>query len=118
LRCAALRTARRVSVRLDDTNGARRGVDSRCSLTLHMRDGRHIDAEAVTAWQYASITLSAKRLNEALRRDSTRPSYLSVAVAEAGSTPRNDSVSPWRVTMDTHPTRLHSMKGHLDPWEP
>jgi ribosome hibernation promoting factor len=61
--------ARRVVVRLGDTNGPRRGVDSRCSITLHMRDGRHIDVEAVTAWPFASITLAAKRLNEALRRE-------------------------------------------------
>jgi putative sigma-54 modulation protein len=63
------RRARRVSVRLGDTNGPRRGVDSRCSMTLQMRDGRHIDVEAVTAWPFASISLSAKRLNEALRRE-------------------------------------------------
>ena len=61
--------ARRVLVRLGDTNGPRRGVDSRCAITLQMRDGRHIDVEAVTAWPFASITLAAKRLNEALRRE-------------------------------------------------
>jgi putative sigma-54 modulation protein len=72
LACALRRfenRARRVVVRLGDTNGPRRGVDSRCSITLHMRDGRHIDVEAVTAWPFASITLAAKRLNEALRRE-------------------------------------------------
>ena len=61
--------ARRVLVRLGDTNGPRGGVDSRCSITLQMRDGRHIDVGAVTAWPFASITLAAKRLNEALRRE-------------------------------------------------
>jgi len=60
---------RRVVVRLSDTNGPRRGVDSCCSITLQMRDGRHIDVEAVTAWPFASMTLAAKRLNEALRRE-------------------------------------------------
>jgi putative sigma-54 modulation protein len=72
LACALRRfenRARRVVVRLGDTNGPRRGVDSRCSITLQMRDGRHIDVEAVTAWPFASITLAAKRLNEALRRE-------------------------------------------------
>lgn len=64
--------ARRVLVRLGDTNGPRRGVDSRCSITLQMRDGRHIDVEAVTAWPFASITLAAKRLNETLRRELER----------------------------------------------
>jgi putative sigma-54 modulation protein len=61
--------ARRVMVRLGDMNGPRRGVDSRCSITLELRDGRHIDVEGVTAWPFASITLAAKRLNEALRRE-------------------------------------------------
>ena len=61
--------ARRVLVRLDDTNGPRRGVDSRCSITLQLHDGRHIDVEAVTAWPYASITLAAKRVSETLRRE-------------------------------------------------
>lgn len=62
-------SARRVWLRMGDINGPRRGVDSRCSITLQMRDGRHIDVEAVTAWPFASITLAAKRLNEALRRE-------------------------------------------------
>jgi ribosomal subunit interface protein len=57
-----------VQVRLSDVNGPRGGVDSRCSITLHMRDGRHIEVEAMTAWPSASITLAAKRLNEVLRR--------------------------------------------------
>jgi putative sigma-54 modulation protein len=61
--------ARRVMVRLSDMNGPRRGVDSRCSITLELRNGRHIDVEGVTAWPFASITLAAKRLNETLRRE-------------------------------------------------
>ena len=61
--------ARRVVVRLVDTNGPKKGVDARCSIMLQMRDGRHIDVEAITAWPFASITLAAKRLNEALRRE-------------------------------------------------
>jgi putative sigma-54 modulation protein len=61
--------AHRIVLRLSDTNGPRRGVDSRCSITLRLHDGRHIDVEAVTAWPFASITLAAKRLNEALRRE-------------------------------------------------
>jgi putative sigma-54 modulation protein len=63
---------RHVVVRLDDTNGPKRGIDSRCSVTLQLRDGRHINVEAVTAWPYSSITLAAKRLNAALRRELDR----------------------------------------------
>jgi putative sigma-54 modulation protein len=61
--------AHHIMVRLGDINGPRRGVDSRCSITLQLRDGRHIDVEGVTAWPFASITLAAKRLNERLRRE-------------------------------------------------
>ncbi len=61
--------ARQITMRLGDINGPRRGIDSRCSITLQLHDGRHIDVEATTAWPFASITLAAKRLNEALRRE-------------------------------------------------
>jgi len=61
--------ARHATVRLDDVNGPRCGVDSRCSIALQLRNGRRIDAEAMTAWPYASITLAAKRLNAAIRRE-------------------------------------------------
>jgi putative sigma-54 modulation protein len=61
--------ARCVSVRIRDINGPRRGVDSRCSITLTLRSGRHIEAESVTAWPFASITLAAKRLTSTLRRE-------------------------------------------------
>jgi ribosome-associated translation inhibitor RaiA len=83
--------ARRVVVRLGDINGPRRGVDSRCTMTLQLRDGRHIEAEAVTAWPFASITLAAKRLNEVLRREhekaqlSVRPRHRSRFDAPAGA---------------------------------
>jgi ribosome-associated translation inhibitor RaiA len=60
---------RYVTVRFDDVNGPRRGVDSRCAITLQLRNGRRIDAEAMTAWPYASVTLAAKRLNAAVRRE-------------------------------------------------
>ncbi len=64
--------ARRVIVRIRDINGPRGGVDSRCSIILTLRDGRHIEAESVTAWPFASITLAAKRLNAMVRREVER----------------------------------------------
>lgn len=63
---------RRLIVRLADLNGPKRGIDARCSMTLQLRDGRHIAAEAVTAWPFASITLAAKRLSAALRHELER----------------------------------------------
>jgi len=69
--------ARRVIIRIRDINGPRRGVDSLCSITLTLRDGRRIEAESVTAFPFASITLAAKRLASTLRRDieKTRVSF-------------------------------------------
>ena len=61
--------ARYATVRFDDVNGPRRGIDSRCAITLQLRNGRRINAEAMTAWPYASVTLAAKRLNAAVRRE-------------------------------------------------
>jgi putative sigma-54 modulation protein len=61
--------ARHVTVRLEDINGPRRGVDSRCSITLQCRDGRKIDVKATSAWPFASVTQAAKRLSTVIRRD-------------------------------------------------
>jgi putative sigma-54 modulation protein len=63
---------RHVTVRLVDVNGPRRGVDSRCSITADMVDGRRIFVEASDAWPFAAITHSAHRLNESIRRERGR----------------------------------------------
>lgn len=63
---------RRVTVRLVDENGPRRGVDTRCSITADLIDGGPIFLEASSAWPFAAITLAAGRLSEALRRDAGR----------------------------------------------
>jgi len=61
---------RRVKVRLIDLNGPRRrGIDSRCSMTVELVDGGLIVAEATTAWPFASVTCAASRLKEAVRRE-------------------------------------------------
>ena len=62
----------RVTVRLVDENGPRRGVDSRCSMAADLRDGGQCFVEATAAWPFAAITLAAGRLGEALRRDADR----------------------------------------------
>ena len=59
---------RRVIVRISDLNVPRRGVDSKCSITVDLVDGRRIFVDATTAWPSASVTRAASRLNEALRR--------------------------------------------------
>ena len=63
---------RRVKVRLVDLNGPRRGVDSRCSITVDLVDGRRIFVDATTAWPFASVTRAAGRLTEAVRREFRR----------------------------------------------
>jgi hypothetical protein len=64
----------RITVRLIDQNGPRRGVDSRCAITAELVDGRRIFVEAITAWPFASITRAAARLNHALSRELRRRS--------------------------------------------
>ena len=59
---------RHVMVRLADLNGPKRGVDSRCSISVDLIDGRHVFVHATTPWPFASLTKAASRLNAALRR--------------------------------------------------
>ena len=47
---------RRVTLRLIDVNGPRRGVDSRCSIAADLTDGRQIFVDATAAWPFAAIT--------------------------------------------------------------
>ena len=61
-----------IMVRLVDVNGPRRGIDSRCSITVNLVDGRRIFVEADAAWPFTAITHAAHRLNEAIRRDIAR----------------------------------------------
>ena len=58
-----------VMLRLVDVNGPRRGIDSRCSITANLVDGRRIFVEADAAWPFAAITHAAHRLNGAIRRE-------------------------------------------------
>ena len=58
-----------VMVRLVDVNGLGRGIDSRCSISANLLDGRRIFVEASAAWRFTAITHAAHRLNEAIRRE-------------------------------------------------
>ena len=66
------RRVRRVTVRIADVNGPKRGVDSRCSMTVELIDGRQIFVDAISAWPIASIRQAASRLSENLRRKGER----------------------------------------------
>jgi ribosome-associated translation inhibitor RaiA len=63
------RQIHRLTVRISDLNGPRRGVDARCSMTVDLNNGRRIFVDATTAWPFASVTQAASRLSEALRRE-------------------------------------------------
>jgi putative sigma-54 modulation protein len=63
---------RHITVRVLDLNGPKRGVDSRCSMTVDLVDGRRIFVNATTAWPFASVTRAASRLNKAVGRELRR----------------------------------------------
>jgi len=65
---------RRITVRFIDLNGPRRGVDSRCSMSLDLVGGRRIVVEATTAWPFASVAKAAARLNSVVRKEIGRAS--------------------------------------------
>ncbi len=59
---------RRVILRLEDENGPRRGIDTRCVISVELDRGAPIVVEATTAWPTASMTAAARRVNEVIRR--------------------------------------------------
>lgn len=66
------RCVRHVTVRFVDLNGPRRGVDSRCSITVDLVGGRRVFAVATTAWPFASASRAARRVSDAVRRETRR----------------------------------------------
>ena len=74
---------RHVRVRLIDVNGPRKGVDSRCSITADLTEGRRLFVDAMSAWPFAAVTQAARRLNEAARRELARRSARRAASATA-----------------------------------
>ena len=59
---------RRITLRLVDVNGPRRGGDSRCSIAVDLTSGPQLFVDATEAWPLAAITRAASRLGEAIRR--------------------------------------------------
>lgn len=62
----------RITVRLDDINGRRGGVDMRCQVMIHVRGGKTIFAQALSADMYDSIALATRRAETALGRARAR----------------------------------------------
>ena len=86
------RHIRTVHVRLVDLNGPRRGIDSRCSVTAQLTNGRQLFVEATTAWPFSSVTEAADRLSEVLRRVSSCNQPFHVE----SSSRRRRRRSPWK----------------------
>ena len=63
---------RHLRLRMTDVNGPKHGVDARCSVTAQLTNGKQLFVEATTAWPFRSVTQAAGRLNEAIRRISSR----------------------------------------------
>ena len=66
------RRIRRITVRIADVNGPRRGVDSRCSMSVDLIDGGQIFVKAISAWPFAAVSQAASRLSKVLRRTGER----------------------------------------------
>jgi ribosome-associated translation inhibitor RaiA len=66
------RRIRHITVRISDVNGPRRGVDSRCSMSVDLIDGRQIFVKAISAWPFAAVSQAAGRLSKVLRRKGER----------------------------------------------
>jgi ribosome-associated translation inhibitor RaiA len=79
------RRIRRLTVRISDLNGPRRGVDSRCSMTVDLTDGRRLFVNATTARPFASVRQAAGRVSEALRREIGRASTHRGTLESGGS---------------------------------
>ena len=63
---------RRVTVRLTDVNGPRRGIDTRCTIQAELADSSMLVTEATSAWPTAAVTHACRRLNTAMRRHVSR----------------------------------------------
>jgi putative sigma-54 modulation protein len=66
------RRIRHITVRIADVNGPRRGVDSRCSMSVDLIDGGQIFVKAISAWPFAAVSQAAGRLSKVLRRKGGR----------------------------------------------
>jgi ribosomal subunit interface protein len=57
-----------VTVRLEDVNGPKGGVDMRCHATIHLRRGDPIIVEEVEDDLYAAISVAADRAKHVVSR--------------------------------------------------
>ncbi len=61
-----------VSVRLDDLNGPRGGLDKRCGVTISLARHRRLFVEEVSGDAYTALTQAARRATRAVARTMDR----------------------------------------------
>lgn len=61
-----------VTVRLQDLNGPKGGVDMRCHATIHLRWGNPVIVEQVGEDMYAAISVAADRAKDVVAREVER----------------------------------------------
>ena len=66
----------KVTVRLEDVNAQRGGIDKRCGVTVAMRHNRTVIAEAVNMDMYAAVDAAVTRARHGVVRRLTRSARL------------------------------------------
>lgn len=59
---------REVTIRLEDLNGPKGGLDKRCHATVHLRSGSTVVVEEVQPDIYAAVSLVADRVKQVVGR--------------------------------------------------
>ena len=72
----------KATVRLEDVNAGRGGVDKRCGVTVALRRNRTVIAEAVNVDMYAAIDAAVTRARNAVVRRLTRTTRLRRQLAQ------------------------------------
>jgi ribosomal subunit interface protein len=75
-----------VTVRLDDVNALRGGIDKRCGVTVALRHNRTVIGEAVNADMYAAIDAAVTRARHGVVRRLTRSARLRRRLAQHPAT--------------------------------
>ena len=63
---------RKVTVRMDDINGDKGGIDKRCRIVIDAQPRHTVVAQALTEDMYQSISVAARRAETALTRSLQR----------------------------------------------
>lgn len=62
------RIVQEITVRLEDVNGPKGGVDKRCHVTIHLRSGSTVVVDEVQADMFAAVSVAADRSKQVVGR--------------------------------------------------